>query len=85
MSENKTTEQGIEDPLCLLMAEGFSCEWHAHGMNIELRFRSSDRIYHLIEDAHGVVQCSSGFDRSIEKATEALAVLARRGGYAFAE
>ena len=59
-------------------AEGFSVEWHDFGLNIEIRFRASDRIYCLVEDARGRIPTSSGFYLPIERATEALRVLAVR-------
>jgi hypothetical protein len=59
---------------------GLSAEWHASGLNIELRFRRPGDVYAVIEDARGEIESYWGSDPDLFRAAEAIAKLAARSG-----
>lgn len=68
----------LPTPLILpLQNGGIGAEWHASGMNIELRFRKPYDVYAVLEDARGATPFR-GRDPELERARIALGKLARR-------
>jgi len=61
-----------------LQLGGVSCEWHEHGINLELRFRASGDVYAVIEDARGELADFHGRDSALRQAANALRALWRR-------
>ncbi len=61
-----------------LQLGGVSCEWHEHGMNIELRFRGIDDVYAVVEDVRGEAVEFHGRDPGLIRATSALRILVAR-------
>ena len=69
----------LPPPLILpLQNGGIGTEWHALGMNIELRFRKPYEVYAVFEDAHGVIPPYHGRDRDLVQARSALSELSTR-------
>ena len=69
----------LELPLILpLDLGGLSAEWHNHGLNIEIRFRASQPVYVIIEDARAEIRGYRGRDPSLARAFEAIIALALR-------
>jgi hypothetical protein len=68
----------LPTPLILpLQNGGLGAEWHASGMNIELRFRKPYDVYAVLEDAWGVTSFR-GRDPDLERTRIALGELGRR-------
>jgi len=66
-------------PLILpLQNGGIGAEWHDHGMNIELRFRSPYHIYAVLEDAQGAIQPFYGRDPFLVQTLAALREVSTR-------
>ncbi len=61
-----------------LQLGGVSCEWHEHGMNIELRFRGINDVYTVVEDVRGEAAEFHGRDPGLIRATNALRILVAR-------
>ena len=69
----------LELPLILpLDLGGLSAEWHNHGLNIEIRFRASQPVYLIIEDARAQIKEYRGRDPSLARAFQAIIALAHR-------
>lgn len=69
----------IPAPLILpLQKGGVGAEWHAFGMNIELRFRNPFRTYAVLEDARGVIPPFHGRDPGLVQTHTALREFATR-------
>jgi hypothetical protein len=69
----------VPAPLVLpLQNGGIGVEWHALGMNIELRFRYPYHIYAVLEDAQNAISPYRGRDPDLVQSQSALAVLAAR-------
>jgi hypothetical protein len=72
-------EMEIPAPLVLpLQNGGIGAEWHAFGMNIELRFRNPYHVYAVIEDVQLTIPRFHGRDSNLVRARKALAKLAAR-------
>jgi hypothetical protein len=68
----------LPTPLILpLQNGGIGAEWHASGMNIELRYRKPYDVYAVLEDARGATPFR-GRDPELERTRVALSELARR-------
>lgn len=61
-----------------LQLGGVSVEWHAAGLNIEVRFRGTDDIFVIVEDARSDASKFYGSDPTLKHAGSALRELARR-------
>jgi hypothetical protein len=71
----------LPPPLILpLQNGGIGTEWHACGMNIELRFREPYKVYAVIEDARGVIPPYHGSDPNLVETRSALYELSTRAG-----
>ena len=57
---------------------GMGAEWHAKGLNIELRFRKPYQVYVVLEDARNTIPELHGYDRNLVQAREALRQLSAR-------
>jgi len=69
----------LPPPLILpLQNGGIGTEWHAFGMNIELRFRKPYEVYAVFEDARGVISPYHDRDRDLVQARSALSELSAR-------
>jgi hypothetical protein len=69
----------IPAPLILpLQNGGIGAEWHAFGMNIELRFRNPYHTYAVLEDARGVIPPFHGRDPGLVQTHTALREFATR-------
>lgn len=69
----------LQLPLILPLDDGgVSAEWHDHGLNIEVRFRSSNSYYVVIEDARAQIPEYRGRDPLLARVIEAISALARR-------
>jgi len=69
----------VDLPLILpLDLGGLSIEWHDHDLNIEIRFRTSQPIYVVIEDALRQVSEYRGRDPSLTHSFEAITALSHR-------
>ena len=64
--------------LCPLQLGGLSIEWHDHGLNIEARFRNTNHVYAVIEDARAEVATFQGRDNTLARVNAALKLLAHR-------
>ena len=70
----------LPPPLTLpLQNGGIGTEWHASGMNVELRFRKPYDVYAVFEDARGVIPSYHGRDQDLVQARPVLAELSARG------
>lgn len=77
-TDQTTAMLAIPEPLLSVTPTGIHIEWHAHGLNIEVRIRETGS-YALIEDRDGVVPTYSGNDSgAIGRALSALCVLEGR-------
>lgn len=66
-------------PLVLpLQNGGIGAEWHALGMNIELRFRNPYQVYAVLEDAQGIIPPFHGRDPGLVQTHTALREFATR-------
>ena len=61
-----------------LQLGGLSCEWHEHGMNIEVRFRGVSDVFTIVEDALGEMPDFHGRDSTLGHALDALSLFAKR-------
>jgi hypothetical protein len=69
----------LPPPLILpLQNGGIGIEWHASGMNVELRFRKPYEVYAIFEDARGVIATYQGRDPYLVQARSALSQLNAR-------
>jgi hypothetical protein len=69
----------LDLPLILpLDLGGLSIEWHDHDLNIEIRFRKSQPIYVVLEDALGQISEYRGRDSSLSRSFEAITALSHR-------
>jgi hypothetical protein len=57
---------------------GISAEWHAAGLNIELRFRKPYEVYAVLEDARGAISAHHGRDPHLVQTRVALRELGKR-------
>lgn len=73
----------VSSPIvCPLQHGGVSVEWHAHGLNIEIRFRSDNHVFVVVEDARGELSTFHGRDNTVSRAANALRVLRQRSASA---
>ncbi len=66
-----------KEPVVTVTDNGLYVEWHAHGMNIELRLRF-DYTYALVEDARGIIPYFSGSDGALRAVILAYEEMERR-------
>ena len=65
------------DPVVTVTEQGVHVEWHAHGLNIELRVRPG-HVWALIEDARGELPPHMGTEGAAEAVIRAHGVLEAR-------
>jgi hypothetical protein len=72
---------GLDVPLPLVIPAptgGLGAEWHAAGLDIELRFRAPGRIYCAVEDGRSVISRASDFRSDLRGIGPAVRELAAR-------
>ena len=78
MPDENSAMLDLPDPLVNVTPSGIFIEWHAKGLDIEVRVRD-DTTYVVIHDARGEVQHYSNNNRySVERALAALEVMEKR-------
>lgn len=79
MSKNETAIMDLPEPLVSVTPTGIFVEWHARGINVEVRMRETG-AYVVVEDRYGRLQDYSGSDTSaLGRALSALCVMESRG------
>lgn len=82
MRQDQTTAiLDIPEPLVHATPTGLFVEWHARGLNIEVRVRDGRPPWVVIEDVRGAVQSYQGSDNgAVGRALSALCIMEGRHG-----